>query len=117
MRLNNELIRKILLKTEEGTSGYIVEFEIENFSNDEVAYHVAKLKEGGYLDAALSKVDAGRYDLAYVKELTFKGHQFLDNIRDDSVWNKVKTKAKEVGGKVSISILEKIASSTLLDRL
>lgn len=40
--------------------------------------------------------------------LTWSGHIFLDNIRNDTIWNAVKEKSKKIG-KVSITALASAA--------
>ena len=42
--------------------------------------------------------------------LTWNGHQFLDNVRNDTVWNAVKEKAKQYG-QFSIKTLASAAGS------
>ena len=50
--------------------------------------------------------------IIYVKSLTYQGHQFLDNIRDDNVWNK----SKEILSKfksTSINFIANISSQII----
>lgn len=45
--------------------------------------------------------------------LTSAGHDFLDNIRSDTVWAKTMERANEVGGKVSLSVISELAGLVL----
>jgi hypothetical protein len=49
--------------------------------------------------------------------LTSKGHNLLDAIRDESVWNKTKAKLKEVGGGVAMAILITLAQELVKTKL
>lgn len=44
--------------------------------------------------------------------LTFDGHDFLDNIRNDTVWSKVKSQIGRVGENVSFALIKEIAFTT-----
>lgn len=42
--------------------------------------------------------------------LTAAGHDFLDNIRDETVWMKTKERVAVVGGKASIQVISEVAA-------
>ena len=44
-----------------------------------------------------------------IESLTWEGHDFLDAIRSDTVWNKTKTLLKEKTLGMSFNIIKKIA--------
>ncbi|WP_423738704.1 DUF2513 domain-containing protein [Clostridium niameyense] len=48
--------------------------------------------------------------------ITWDGHEFLDNIRDNDIWNKTKNTISKING-VSIPIISDIAKSILLKKL
>ncbi|ARW15261.1 hypothetical protein S101446_00120 [Komagataeibacter europaeus] len=47
------------------------------------------------------------------RALSWKGQEFLDTIRDDSIWKKTKEKA----GSASFDILTAVAKAVLKDRI
>ena len=47
-----------------------------------------------------------------VKRLSVSGHEFLENIRQDTNWNKTKEVAKSAGS-TSIEILSNVASNLI----
>lgn len=49
-------------------------------------------------------VRGGVIESAIIADITPKGHEFLDNIHSDTIWNATKKRAKVVG-KVSLSAL------------
>ncbi|EDO0799378.1 DUF2513 domain-containing protein, partial [Listeria monocytogenes] len=48
----------------------------------------------------------------FVSKITWSGHQFLDNIRDDEVWKKTKKTVSKFSS-VSVSLLSTISSNVL----
>ena len=137
MKLNLDCIRQILLCVEEHTglrkacffidSG-LEESEImignspipfpdyqckllENFSNDELIYHLNYCVESNLLTTNES---CGLYQI-FIMDLTPKGHDFLENIRDNRVWSNVKDVASKIGSKSLESIIQ--ISSNVISQL
>jgi hypothetical protein len=71
------------------------------------SYHVRILLEGGFITAMdQGSLSNGPYWLP--QRLTYKGHEFLDTIRDGKVWNLTKDAVKEVSG-ASLQVLLEVA--------
>ncbi|MGL5580524.1 MAG: DUF2513 domain-containing protein [Cetobacterium sp.] len=108
--MNPDLIRKILLLTEENTSyGEDYEFEdealpieLESYSLDEIFYHVELCKKFYFLECSIYP------HFIVLEDLTPQGHLFLSDIRDELVWSKTKNIASKVGS-FSITTLKEIA--------
>jgi hypothetical protein len=77
---------------------------ISNQPPEEVSYDLRLLIREGMVD--------GRADslALIVRGLTWSGHEFLDNIKSDSIWAKVKDKAGALSG-VSMKILAALAEA------
>ncbi|OJI31084.1 hypothetical protein VV99743_03016 [Vibrio vulnificus] len=95
MKRNMELIRDLML-TIEGHPNHIENIKFPNYSQDEVYYHVALL-----IDARLLKGDYMMIKNAsmvpakiYIEKLTWDGHEFLDDIRQENIWNVIKADFK-----------------------
>ncbi|MDL2217377.1 DUF2513 domain-containing protein [Christensenellaceae bacterium OttesenSCG-928-M15] len=122
MRLNPDCIRGILLAVEEKELGstYNVDTlhaKIPEFSVEEITYCCLKLDEAGLLQ--IMTIRALRQTHPAIKsihELTMKGHDFLDNIRSESVWKETKSKATSVGS-FALDVISQIASSIITARL
>ena len=52
-----------------------------------------------------------------VDSLSFKGHEFLDNIKDDTVWKKAKKFVGEHLTSTSFSIIANVASKIAIEAL
>lgn len=60
----------------------------------ELHYHMRLLADAGYLDLAQTQFAEG----FNFRGLTWKGHDFLDSVRDDELWRKTKQGALAAGG-------------------
>ena len=117
MKLNPDCIRDILLFCEERcTAVSEAEFSGDSaletggrsYQSDELFYHLNQCRLNGYFTKAGADI-VGNYT---VQDLTPKAHEFLANIRSDSVWNDVKGIAVKTGSK-SLAALTQIATAVV----
>lgn len=116
MRLNPECVRMILMICEQNLNNHNIvrfgmDFDTYNnlFDGNELQYTAKKLIEGKLLKGrSIGNVQTE------INEITWEGHKFLDNIRDDFVWKSVISKVEKLES-VSIPILSQIAQQTVLD--
>jgi hypothetical protein len=97
MKRDMDLIRHILLRKE-------AEEEIEG-DQEAIVYHIALLKDAGFVDAEIIEGGSGFPVGAAILRLTWQGHEFLDASRDNKVWHAVKEKALKPGMSWTISTL------------
>jgi hypothetical protein len=97
MKRDMELIRYILLQ-KEAEQPIIGE-------HAEVVYHIALLKEAGFVDAVTRNDQYGIPSDAKILNLTWAGHDFLDAARDDKIWHLAKEKFIKPGVSWTFSIL------------
>lgn len=114
MRLNADCVRDVMLFLEENLE--LVSFlecsNIEiNYNSNDVTYTCAKLIEAGYL-IGNTTVDLSGHMKVVINSITWNGHQFLDNVRSNTVWNKTKETAIKLGS-VSVSFLSNIAAQII----
>jgi len=85
----------------------LIEPKIEGRPREEVAYHLKLLGQAGYIDAEpTGGIAAFRWG---VRSMTWEGHDFLDAIRNDTIWNRVKATVTEKGGGASVEVMKAIA--------
>lgn len=103
MVLDPDCVRDVLLSIESCKFGERLTLDslnqkIPKYNEEDLWYTCLKLEEGGYID--LVKVNGLRMPMPGIKEirsLTYLGHEFLDSIREDTNWKKVKLVAKKAG--------------------
>lgn len=123
MKLNIDCVRDVLLLIEEqpfNTELGIksISERLPNYSVDELEYTCLKLNEGGYIKAVtMSTLEFVSPRIISVQELTYAGHQFIDNIRNDYVFDETKTQIANTVGSASMNIISNVASTIILKLL
>lgn len=118
MKLDRDCVRDFLLALESlepgenlTSSNYHSKPQLASYNRDVIIYTAEKLDEAGFINVKFMPVLSG--DKPFIAtSLTWHGHQFLDNIRDDGVWKETKKVASKVAS-VSLNILADIAASIM----
>jgi Hypothetical protein (DUF2513) len=106
------LIRKILMTVEDAQPGEVIQdFQYDGSDSRMVAEHVKLLDEGGFIEASIASQFGSSEAFYAVSRLTWKGHEFLDNLKNDTLWKKVTARAEEKGVSISASVLESLLSA------
>lgn len=113
MKRDMDVIRHILLKVEALTPGNVPVSELTTPDWDEpvIAYHVELLTEAGLLDARIIRTMGRQIGRFHINRLTWDGSEFLDAIRDDTIWNTTKKRVAATAGTVTIEVLKAVAVS------
>jgi hypothetical protein len=106
LKRDMELIRSLLLAIEESPNDYT----LDNYDGGVVRYHEALLVEKGLVEGAISK-ELGGIEPPFVRifKLTWDGHEFIDNLRDESVWNSIKSDFKEASFSTIVKVSKDLA--------
>lgn len=117
MRRDWELVRQILLKLEDlsTTSSYLSPDGVPGYDPEIISYHMQLMDEAGLIKAKCLKT-SGQGLRCNAISMTWEGHEFLDKIKNDSNWNKVKGIAREKGLDLSFDVI-KLAAKTVLESL
>lgn len=109
-----ELIRKILFAIEEQyIDVWLDDLEIEGYDYKIVAYHCKILYDGGLLSDYKGQYAGNELYFFGVGSLTWKGYDFLDKIRTDTVWNKTKDVIKKQGLPMILDVVKEVASTII----
>ncbi|MGO3375702.1 DUF2513 domain-containing protein [Brochothrix thermosphacta] len=112
MKLNHDLVRDILLFIEShqidsnmdiGSSQLVEVADKHHATFEEIEYTVDRIAEAGFIN---SIPDMG--ETYIIESITWDGHEFLDNVRDPTIWNKTKQTASKLSS-VSMPIIAGIA--------
>jgi hypothetical protein len=102
MKRDMDLIRLLLLRSVGDEKAARL---VEKYDVPERAHHVALLQQAGFVDAVVTCDEYGQPTRAIVRGLTWQGHEFLDAMRDDTVWKKAKNKMIKPGVSWTVSLL------------
>ena len=81
-----DLIRLLLMRS----AGHDVAAECEKYSIEDRAFHIALLKDAGYVIAVIMHDAQGNISKARTARLTWQGYEFLQLMLDNTIWNKAK---------------------------
>lgn len=114
MKRDMELIRKILFYIEEN---YIagqgaISIEIDGYSSGEIYEHCQLAYESGLIKKPLDVSTCSGAE-CMVNSLTNAGYDFLDKIRNDTIWSKVKETAKNKGIPLLIETIKTISTAII----
>ncbi len=114
MKRDWELVRKILLELEQQSTArsLIRSNSIEGYDDEVVSYHIHLLIEAGLIRGWCSETTNADLDCT-ASRLKWEGHEFLDKIRSDTIWNKTKALLKEKGVELTVETI-KIAVSAVV---
>lgn len=101
MKRDMDLIRKQLLALESGRDP----LKIEGYSESALLYHVYLLDDAGFVHAAMARGGQGEVVAAHVMEITWAGQEFLQSIKDDTLWNKAKDKVLKPSASWTFAVL------------
>lgn len=112
MKRDFNLIRDILIDAEEAPPGQVIQgFTYEGVDQQVIAEHVKLLIDAGYLEGELIHQMGSSAHAYAVTGMTWDGHEFLANAKNDTVWKKVMADASEKGSSVSMSVLNTLLSA------
>lgn len=118
MKRNLDLVREILLAVEDyepAQPSMLQTLSPKDFSGTEAQnfYHINMLVDAGFINLAGKATLAGDYA---VHGMTMSGHDFLDAIKEPSVWNHTKERVGKIGG-WTLDIVLAVAKEEIKRRL
>ena len=116
MELKPDCMRDVLLAVEAAPlDRYLTETELSEclpqWGKDDIVYSCIQLGKAKYLEVEVKNFIRARKGVV-VRDLTPQGHQALNQIRKNTVWNRAKEIAKKTG-KAGIVFLADIAKDVI----
>jgi hypothetical protein len=108
MKRDMNLVRDLLFLAE--ADGDDTEL-CETYGREVVAGHTAILVDAGLVDGAVARGSDGKPIASEIIRLTWAGHEFLDNARNDTIWRKAISIIKEKSISVSFDVLSSLLKS------
>jgi hypothetical protein len=104
MKRDMELVRLILLDIEGET-----EVDLSPYSQEQINYHQKLLYDRGFIDG----IDISSFVGWEIMEpqLTWEGHDFLDDARNENVWRESMTQLGKAVGTASLDVIKAVLTS------
>lgn len=104
MKRDMELIREILLAVESDK----FDENIEGFSSEIIEKHMDLLITEKLIDRKGFGINSY---FSTTIDLTWQGHEFIENLRQKEIWNTIKTEFKEESVSTVLSVAKKMAEN------
>jgi hypothetical protein len=125
MKRDMDLVRELLLKIEgrvQGPGEWLTldpvrddDLGIDGFSVADICYHLRLLVDASMLDTPKSLTSSEVFEIV-CKGLSWRGHDFLDSVRDPEIWHATKEGVKKAGG-FSVELLSKLAKGFVAKKI
>ena len=107
MKRDMDLIRRIALEVADMEFGYVLtDMEEEGVDAATFGMHAIWMREAGLITAFILEYDSGEPPKARIARLTWAGCEFVDAIRDDTLWRKAKTSVLKPGMSFTFDVLK-----------
>lgn len=114
MKRDMDLVRLILLEIEDKyRSTAIYDLAIDGYDTEMVAYHCKILYEAGLISDYKAQYADNEIYVFGVGSLTWDGNDFLEKIRDDSQWKKVKETITKKGLPLVVDTIKSVANALI----
>lgn len=110
MKRDMELVRKLLVLIEDKHEEQEELILPNDIDRNVAANHLVLMEQAGLVKNNITYADNKPYWIR--SSLTWEGHEFLDSIRNEGIWNKVKEGVKVKGleiGSVPLEVLKEYA--------
>lgn len=124
MKLNYDCIRDILLTIEEIPNRkdevILANFKsykkLSKYNEEEIQYNALKLLQEEYV---IGEEASGNNTttVLFLTDLTWSGHELLNDIRSETVFNQTKEKIIKSVGSASLTVFQQLASTIVLKTL
>lgn len=112
MKRDMDLVREILLQIEKQyISTAIYDLEIQGYDMPTVAYHCKILYDAGLISDYKAQYADGDIYYFEVGALTWEGNDYLDKIRDNSIWRKTKDTITQRGLPLALDTIKTVATA------
>ena len=129
MKKDHELFRTLMLGYVDDPSATVQLHFFQNADENEkqIEYHIELLADAGFVVKSSEHIDppgrggsirhGRRIVRSFALRVTNSGHDFLDAIRDDGIWNKTKQAVAETGGSATLEIIKSLATGFLKKKI
>lgn len=114
MQRDMDLCRRILLfiADNDDPKDVICRFPFIEYTQEQINYHIDLLDDAGFVRKL---ADTSRRCVKGT--LSWEAHNFIDDIRNDNIWNNTKKRIKESAGSASFQIFVQVAKEMVKSSL
>lgn len=112
MKRDMELVRQILLDATDNEHGYAKGNPvIDGYTEDQISHHIYLMKQAGLVEALEYADLDSTSPKAHLMSVTWKGHDFIEAARSNTIWAQAKEKAGQIGGSMTFDLMKDLLVS------
>ncbi len=109
MKRDMDLVRKIVFALEGHEHGHAPdELAIDGYTEEQIGYHVYIMTQAGLILGADATTRGNDSPNWIPISLTWDGHEFADDARSDTIWNRAKAQVRESVTTVGFGLLVEV---------
>ena len=117
MRRDLDLVRQLMLQIEALPAAPPVQYRMSEIEDPVLLAHLEMLIEAGLVNGRISRSQGARGDVISVSGLTWQGHEWIEMVRSQSLWNEVKSAVLDAGGVLTFELTKAVATKLFRARL
>ena len=117
MKRDLDLVRQLMLQIEALPAAPPVQYRMSEIEDPVLLAHLEMLIEAGLVSGRISRSQGARGDVISVSGLTWQGHEWVEMVRSQSLWNEVKSAVLDGGGVLTFELTRAMAAKLLRARL
>jgi hypothetical protein len=114
MKRDMELVRELMLAIESRNDTQYWAEDLEVSGDQDIAEikgHLELLIDAGFIEATVNHDNGSGSPYILIDKISWNGHEFLGNARNEPIWKKAMSIVTEKGGSVSAGVLMQVLAS------
>ena len=117
MKRDLDLVRQLLLQIEALPAGPPAQYRTSEIEDPVLLAHFELVLASGLVNGKISRSQSSRGDVISISGLTWEGHEWIETVRDQRVWNETKRTCIDQAGALSFDLARAVARRLLRMRL
>jgi len=117
MKRDLDLVRQVLLQIEALPAGPPAQYRTSEIDDPVLLAHFELVIAAGLVNGKIARSQGTRGDVISISGLTWEGHEWLEMVRSQAMWNEIKSALQDNGGALTFELTKAVASKLLRARL
>ena len=117
MKRDLDLVRQVLLQIEALPAGPPAQYRTSEIDDPVLLAHFELVIAAGLVNGKIARSQGVRGDVISISGLTWEGHEWIEMVRSETMWDETKSTLLENGGVLTFELTKAVASKLLGARL
>ena len=117
MKRDLDLVRQVLLQVEALPAGPPAQYRTSEIDDPVLLAHFELVIAAGLVNGKIARSQGTRGDVISISGLTWEGHEWIEMVRSETMWDETKSTLLENGGVLTFELTKAVAFKLLRARL